>query len=120
MTRIFIVIIALIIVTGCEKKNAKTVSIYYNAADTSQHVKFRATINTGDSIQFIETETPYTITFSNRPFIISAIPFSDTVSLTMESWDNTVRSSRVTGRSYAGMIFYLPPNGGPGYMGSPK
>lgn len=120
MTRISIAVIAMLIIAGCEEKNTKIVSIYYHGTDTSQHVKFRATIITGDSIQTIETKTPYSITISNKPFMITAIPFSDTVELTMESWGNTVRSSRVTGRSYAGMIFYLPPNGGPGYMGSPK
>ncbi len=115
-----LLVLAAVLLSACNNKSTKYVSIRYTEEDTTTRIKFLATIITGDDSKSFTTETPYKLEFTDQSFIVTAYPESDSVSLFMESWGNDKRSSRTKGWAHSGTIYYIKPNSGPGYMGNPK
>ena len=115
---ILVGVIAAVLLSACQNDSTKIVSVRFAEEDTITHVKFRATIITGDETKIIETETPYNIEFVDKSFVFTTYPQADSVNLFMESRGKDVKSSRVNGYSHAGTIFFIKPNGGPGYTSS--
>lgn len=113
-------VIVMVSLSACQEKPSKIVSVRFTEEDTITHVTFRATIITGEETNVIEAVTPYRIEFVDKSFVVMTYPQADTVKLFMESWGKDVRSGGVKGYSRAGTIFYIAPNGGPGYSGSPN
>ncbi len=111
---------ATVILSACNSDSKKIVTIRYAEDDTTTHIKFLISIITGDSTNVFMTETPYKLELSDQSFIVTAYPEADSAKLFMESRGNNVKSSGVKGWGHSGTIFYIKPNGGPGYMGNPK
>ncbi len=115
------IILATVLFSACNSKSTKVLSIRYAEDDSITHVKFRATIITGDDSKVVEAETPYIKEFVDQSFVVISYPQLDSVNLFMESFDKyNIRTSRVKGMSHGGTIFYIKTNGGPGYVGGSK
>jgi hypothetical protein len=94
-----------------------TVKISCPGADSTIHIKFRAMIMTGENSRTVDAEAPYSINFKNEAFIITALPENDNVNLEMEASAVKPNLGNVHGYGHIGTIYFLPPKGGPGYMG---
>jgi hypothetical protein len=75
---------------------------------------------TGETFEAVEAETPYTMSMTNKAFMITAVPIADSLMLTMTISDEYDKSSKVVGTAHTGTVYYMPPDGGPGYSGSSK
>ena len=117
-TKMFLLslVITVLLISACQTRSTKIVTIRYAEEDTVTHVKFRATIITGEESKNVEGETPYKIEFTDQSYVVLAYPQADSVNLFMESWDKNATASRVKGWAHSGTIFYVKPNGGPGYV----